>query len=87
MPKLMDDRFYTSTKLEKPDYYLIKSEPLTRMEGDFDMRFSIDDLMNHVRDGKKGVAEWDGVRNYLARNYMRTMKKGDKAFFYHSAPI
>ena len=27
---------------------------------------------------------WEGVRNYLARNHMRTMKRGDLAFFYHS---
>ena len=28
--------------------------------------------------------EWDGIRNYQARNFMRSMKIGDKAFFYHS---
>ncbi|MEQ8942829.1 MAG: EVE domain-containing protein [Roseitalea porphyridii] len=28
--------------------------------------------------------EWDGIRNYQARNNMRAMKLGDKAFFYHS---
>lgn len=27
---------------------------------------------------------WDGVRNYQARNFMKEMKKGDKALFYHS---
>ncbi len=27
---------------------------------------------------------WDGIRNYQARNFMRKMKKKDKAFFYHS---
>ncbi len=27
---------------------------------------------------------WDGVRNYQARNFMRSMKVGDKGFFYHS---
>lgn len=34
----------------------------------------------------KGEAgqEWDGVRNYQARNNMRAMKIGDKGFFYHS---
>ncbi len=34
----------------------------------------------------KGVApeEWDGIRNYQARNYMREMKIGDLGFFYHS---
>lgn len=40
--------------------------------------FSIDDLR------EKGVSGWDGVRNYQARNFMKTMKKGDLAFFYHS---
>lgn len=28
--------------------------------------------------------EWDGVRNYLARNHMRAMTVGDQGFFYHS---
>ncbi|MDF2141994.1 EVE domain-containing protein [Paenirhodobacter sp. CAU 1674] len=28
--------------------------------------------------------QWDGVRNYLARNNMRSMKLGDQGFFYHS---
>lgn len=34
----------------------------------------------------KGAAgeEWDGVRNYQARNFMREMKIGDRGFFYHS---
>lgn len=32
---------------------------------------------------------WDGVRNYQARNFLRSMKKGDEALFYHSseAPV
>lgn len=50
-------------------YWLIKSEPNT---------WSWDD---HV---KKGVEHWDGVRNYQANNNMKAMKKGDRAFFYHS---
>ena len=50
-------------------YWLMKSEPGA---------WSWDD---QVRDG---VAEWDGVRNYQAANNMKAMKKGDKAFFYHS---
>jgi predicted RNA-binding protein with PUA-like domain len=33
--------------------------------------------------GKTGE-EWDGVRNYQARNFMREMKLGDRGFFYHS---
>jgi predicted RNA-binding protein with PUA-like domain len=34
----------------------------------------------------KGAAgqEWDGVRNFQARNHMRAMKEGDRGFFYHS---
>ncbi|MEM9734867.1 MAG: EVE domain-containing protein, partial [Pseudomonadota bacterium] len=28
--------------------------------------------------------EWDGIRNYQARNFMRDMKVGDRGFFYHS---
>ncbi len=28
--------------------------------------------------------EWDGVRNYQARNFMREMAIGDRGFFYHS---
>ncbi len=33
---------------------------------------------------QKKVAPWDGVRNYQASNYMKQMKVGDLAFFYHS---
>ncbi len=33
--------------------------------------------------GEQGE-EWDGVRNYQARNFMREMKIGDRGFFYHS---
>ena len=33
--------------------------------------------------GKKGTA-WDGVRNYQAAKNLRSMKKGDHCFFYHS---
>ncbi len=33
--------------------------------------------------GKKGQ-QWDGVRNYQARNNMRAMQIGDQGFFYHS---
>ena len=50
-------------------YWLIKSEPNT---------WSWED---HV---KAGTAEWDGVRNYQARNNMQAMKKGELGFFYHS---
>lgn len=52
-------------------YWLFKSEPDT---------FSWDQL---VAKGAAGE-QWDGVRNYLARNNMRAMKIGDRGFFYHS---
>jgi predicted RNA-binding protein with PUA-like domain len=52
-------------------YWLMKSEPDA---------FSWDDL---VAKGDVGE-EWDGVRNYQARNMMRDMALGDRAFFYHS---
>ena len=51
------------------NYWLMKSEPDV---------FSYDDLV------RKGKAEWDGVRNFTARNHMRAMKKGERGFFYHS---
>jgi len=50
-------------------YWLMKSEPDV---------FSIEDL------AAKDFEEWDGVRNYQARNFMRDMKKGDLVLFYHS---
>jgi predicted RNA-binding protein with PUA-like domain len=54
-------------------YWLMKSEP---------DEVSIDDL---ARAPKRSIA-WFGVRNYLARNYMRDeMRVGDRAFFYHSS--
>ena len=33
---------------------------------------------------QEGSTLWDGIRNYQARNFMRTMQAGDLAFFYHS---
>ena len=50
-------------------YWLMKSEPDT---------FSIDDLK------KVGIEPWNGVRNYQARNFMRSMQVGDGVLFYHS---
>ncbi|MGI9388911.1 MAG: EVE domain-containing protein [Boseongicola sp.] len=52
-------------------YWLFKSEPST---------WSWDD---QVAKGDLGE-EWDGVRNYQARNHMREMSIGDRGFFYHS---
>lgn len=52
-------------------YWLFKSEPY---KWSWDMQKA---------KGKAGE-EWDGIRNYQARNNMRAMKIGDRGFFYHS---
>ena len=51
------------------NYWLVKSEPV---------KYPWSQL---VKDKK---TFWDGVRNYQARNNLRTMKKGDLVLFYHS---
>ena len=38
--------------------------------------------IEHLRQEKTTL--WDGIRNYQARNFMRSMQIGDQAFFYHS---
>lgn len=50
-------------------YWLMKSEPDV---------YGWEDLL------REGEGTWDGVRNYRARNNLKAMKKGDRAFFYHS---
>ena len=52
-------------------YWLLKSEPDV---------WSID---QQKKVGEKG-AGWDGVRNYQAAKNLKSMKKGDLCFFYHS---
>ena len=52
-------------------YWLMKSEPDV---------WSID---QQIKAGNKG-APWDGVRNYQAAKNLKTMKRGDQCFFYHS---
>ena len=52
-------------------YWLMKSEPDV---------WSID---QQKKAGGKG-APWDGVRNYQAAKNLKSMKKGDQCFFYHS---
>jgi predicted RNA-binding protein with PUA-like domain len=52
-------------------YWLFKSEPETWS------------WEQQVAEGKAGT-EWTGVKNFAARNHMRSMKKGDRGFFYHS---
>jgi len=51
------------------NYWLMKSEPEA---------YSINQLKEET------ITLWDGIRNYQARNFMRSMQKGDQAFFYHS---
>ena len=51
-------------------YWLMKSEPSA---------YSIDDLQ------RDGTTNWDGVRNYQARNFLREMRAGDKVLFYASS--
>jgi predicted RNA-binding protein with PUA-like domain len=50
-------------------FWLIKSEPDV---------YGIEDMR------RENIGVWDGVRNYQARNYLKAMKAGDMAFFYHS---
>ncbi|KAJ5582590.1 High mobility group HMG-I/HMG-Y [Penicillium sp. DV-2018c] len=60
-------------------FWLMKAEPESRIEKGKDVKFSIDDLA-----AAEVPEPWDGVRNHVAKNLMRNMKKGDYAFFYHS---
>ena len=52
-------------------YWLMKSEP------------DVWSFNKQIKSGAKG-APWDGVRNYQAAKNLKTMKKGDLSFFYHS---
>lgn len=51
------------------NHWLVKSEPEA---------YSFDQLR------RDKTTAWTGVRNYTARNFLRSMKKGDEVFFYHS---
>jgi predicted RNA-binding protein with PUA-like domain len=51
------------------NYWLVKQEPSS---------YSFDDFQ------KDKKTDWTGVRNYMARNFLRDMKKGDSVLFYHS---
>ena len=53
------------------NYWLLKSEP------------NVWSIYQQKKAGIKGV-DWDGVRNFQARNNLKKMKKGDLCFFYHS---
>jgi predicted RNA-binding protein with PUA-like domain len=52
-------------------YWLMKSEP------------NVWSIEEQKKAGPKG-APWDGVRNYQAAKNLKSMKKGDQCFFYHS---
>jgi len=52
-----------------PAYWLVKSEP---------------DAFSWDQQVANGVEPWTGVRNHMAKNNLKAMKKGDRAFFYHS---
>ena len=51
------------------NYWLVKQEPSS---------YSFEDFQ------KDKKTDWTGVRNYMARNFLRDMKKGDQVLFYHS---
>ena len=55
----------------KIQYWLMKSEP------------DVWSIEQQIKAGAKG-APWDGVRNYQAAKNLKSMKKGDQCFFYHS---
>ena len=66
------DWVFVPRKRGEKRYWLVKSEPDV---------FSFDDLM--ARPDR--TTQWDGVRNYTARNFLRDgMKLGDPVLFYHS---
>lgn len=58
--------------MKSKQYWLLKTEPSS---------YSIDDFKRDT------VTSWTGVRNYQARNFIRSMNKGDKILFYHSGGI
>ncbi len=51
------------------NYWLVKSEP---------------DAFSWDQQVANGVEPWTGVRNHAARNNLKAMRMGDRAFFYHS---
>ena len=64
---------FTPRRPNEKRYWLVKSEPDV---------FSFDDL----RAAPRQTTQWDGVRNFAARNFLRDgMKRGDQVFFYHSS--
>ena len=68
-PAVKGGKYPTKTEEATIAYWLFKSEPGA---------YSWDRLVKDKR------THWNGVRNYQANNNMKAMKKGDRAFFYHS---
>lgn len=52
-----------------PQYWLVKSEP---------------DAFSWEQQVANGIEPWTGVRNHMAKANLMAMRKGDRAFFYHS---
>ena len=50
-------------------YWLVKSEP---------------DAFSWDQQVTRGIEPWTGVRNHMAKNNLKAMRLGDRAFFYHS---
>jgi EVE domain len=78
---IYDDADEAAAEATMLQYWVMKAEPDSRMVKGVDVKFSIDDFKEKANEGP---VAWDGVRNHMARNNMRAMRKGDMAFFYHS---
>jgi predicted RNA-binding protein with PUA-like domain len=57
------------TWIKMTHYWLVKSEP---------------DAFSWDQQVANGIEPWTGVRNHTAKNNLKAMRKGDRAFFYHS---
>ena len=64
-----DDVIISKRKSTNTQYFLLKSEP---------DEYSITNMQHDKTE------EWDGIRNYQARNFLRSMNVDDRCFFYHS---
>ncbi|KAL2358825.1 EVE domain-containing protein, partial [Cryomyces antarcticus] len=62
-----------------PAHWLMKAESESRNNKGVNTAYTIDDLK-----AKMGPEQWEGVRNFMARDNLQAMKKGDLAFFYAS---
>ncbi len=69
MPSVIKNAKKTSPVAKAPGIWLMKSEP---------------DVCSLADLKRTNTTTWDGVRNYEARNHMRSMAVGDRVLFYHS---